>query len=106
LLTARTIEDAARIAGVGPSTLRRWLAQQTFRAAYRDARRAVLEHTIVRAQSASARALDTLERNLAADAPPAAQIAAARAVLDVAHRGGLLEDLAERVTEIERRGAS
>ena len=40
LLTQPSIEQAARVAGVGPKTLLRWLKLPEFQAAYREARRA------------------------------------------------------------------
>jgi transposase-like protein len=41
LLTARSIEEAARAAGIGTATLFRWQNLPEFQQAYRDAKRAV-----------------------------------------------------------------
>ena len=38
LLTQRTTDDAARAVGIGSATLRRWLKEAEFAAAYREAR--------------------------------------------------------------------
>jgi hypothetical protein len=39
LLTQRNIDDAARVAGIGPRTLLRWMKLSEFDCAYRKARR-------------------------------------------------------------------
>jgi AcrR family transcriptional regulator len=50
MLTARSVEDAARSAGVAPRTLYRWLKEKDFDAAYREARRAAFSQAIARLQ--------------------------------------------------------
>ncbi len=54
LLTQRSIEDAARVIGVGVSTLRRWMRRPEFDAAYRQARRDAMWQSIARLQQNSA----------------------------------------------------
>ena len=50
LLTQKSTEDAARVIGVGVSTLRRWMRIPEFDAAYREAIRAAFSQSIARLQ--------------------------------------------------------
>ncbi len=60
LLTEPTYAAAAVKAGVGQSTLYRWLHLRTFRAAYRQARRELVEAAVGRMQAATETAVETL----------------------------------------------
>lgn len=94
--------QAAALIGCGVSTLRRWLADPAFQAAYRAARRAVVEQAVAQLQRASGEAVAALHRNL--NAPrPGDQIKAALGILDRAARGVELIELAERLAALERR---
>ena len=95
---------AAAKAGIGESTLLRWLQAPEFKARYRDARRQVVEHAVCALQRATSTAVATLERNLTCGVP-AAEISAAKAVLDFAVKGVELVDLAERVEQLEQAAA-
>jgi len=53
LLMAPTLADAAQTAGIGEVTAWRWLKEQTFQTAYRDARRAVVQQAITQVQQAT-----------------------------------------------------
>src|ERR1019366_3898970 len=53
LLTRPSIEDAARVAGVGEKTLRRWLREPQFQARYLRARREGVSQAIARMQQAT-----------------------------------------------------
>ena len=102
LLTERTHALAAEKAQVAEQTLRRWLAtDRAFLAAYRAARRAVMDGVVGRLQQAGAAAVDALERNLTCG-KPADEVRAAVAVLAHAARGLEVADLLERVEELER----
>jgi hypothetical protein len=100
LLACPTILEAAARIEVDESTLRRWLKQPAFRAAYRQARAQVLEAAVGRLQQAASLAVDTLVKHLAAEKPGDA-IRAADLILQHAMRGAELLDLAERVDELE-----
>src|SRR4051794_26526076 len=80
LLSEPTIAAAATQAGIGESTLLRWMAEPEFKARYRAARRQVVESAIGRLQAVATKAVDTLERNLACGIP-AVEVGAAKAVL-------------------------
>src|SRR5262245_49407822 len=86
LLSEPTHATAAAAAGVAASTLHRWLQRPEFVAAYRTARRAVVEQAVARLQQVTGEAVETLRQNLSADNPNA-QIRAALGILDYAHRG-------------------
>jgi hypothetical protein len=102
LLTERTHAQAATKAKVAEQTLRRWLTKdQNFVAAYRAARRTVMDGVIGNLQQSASKAVDTLERNLTCGRP-GDEIRAALGVLDHASRGLEVGDLLERVEELER----
>ena len=105
LLTAPSVAEAAGRAGLGEATLRRWLREPGFAAAYRAARRHTLEPVVGRLQQAASAAVETLERNLAAQAE-SVQVRAAQLVLEQAFKGVELMDLAERVEALEAREAA
>lgn len=64
LLICRTHEEAARTAGIATTTLQRWFKLREFQAAYREARRMVLEQTIARLIQLHKDALKALHRNV------------------------------------------
>ena len=101
LLSERTIAEAATKAGIGESTLLRWLADPSFKSRYRAARGAVVESAIGRLQQGVTDAVDTLTRNLTCGIP-ASEIAAAKAMIDYSIKAVELVDLAERVEALEQ----
>jgi len=101
LLSEPTIAAAATKAGIGESTLLRWMAETDFKARYRAARRQVVEGAIGRLQQAATLAVDALTRNLTCGTP-AVEVGAARTILDQATKAVELVDLAERVEALER----
>ena len=106
LLTEPTHAAAAAKAGVSEATAQRWLKKPEFIAAYRRARRAVVEATIGRLQQAAVEAVEVLRRNMACGVP-AVEVRAAVAVLDQTLDGLELSDLAADVEALreEVRGA-
>lgn len=103
LLSEPTIIEAATKAGISESTLLRWMADPPFQARYRAARRQVVELSVSRLQQATGEAVETLRRNLTCGIP-AAEIAAAKAVIDFSIKAVELVDLAERIEALERAG--
>jgi hypothetical protein len=101
LLTEKTLDDAARRAGVSTKTLRRWLAHPVFARQYRQERSRIVEHAVARMQQASARAVEALELALTVGMP-ADRIRAARAILDYSVQGIDLFDVASRLEAVER----
>ena len=100
LLTAPSIAEAARLAGIGEATLHRWLREPGFAAAYRSARRQALDGAVGRLQQVAGAAVETLERNLEARAENV-QVRAAQILLEQAFKAAELMDLAERVEALE-----
>src|SRR5262249_27241768 len=100
LLTEPTHAAAATKAGVSEATLHRWLRLPEFQAAYRQARRSIVETAIGRLQQATGKAVEALERNLACQ-HPGSEIRAALGILDHAVKAVELLDVIERVEELE-----
>jgi hypothetical protein len=88
LLSEGTVEQAAKKAGVGYATLRRWLKEPGFREAYRQARRELVEGAVGRIQAATGQAVDTLLTVAKEGAKAGDRVRAAVALLDYALRGG------------------
>lgn len=107
LLTASTLTEAAKLAGIGEATARRWLKDDAFQAAYRDARRAVVQQAITHVQRVCSEAVVTLQAVMGdGEAPASARVSAAKAVLETAVKAVALEDLEARIVELEQqRGA-
>jgi hypothetical protein len=102
LLLAPTLADAAHTAGIGEVTAWRWLKEPTFQGAYREARRAVVQHAITQVQRATGEAVETLRSVMQdADAPASARVSAARVILETAVRAVELEDLEARIAALE-----
>ena len=102
LLAHPTLEAAASVVGVNAVTLTRWLQRRTFNDAYRQARRESVSHAIASVQAATSEAVDTLRAVMRdAEAPAGSRVSAAKAVLDTAIRGIELEDISERLAELE-----
>jgi hypothetical protein len=89
---------------VSARTLKTWLTQPDFLAAYRAARRQIVEAAVTRLQQVCLQAVLALHRNLSCG-KPTAEIAAARAILEQAIQGVDLYDLAGRVEALERQEA-
>jgi hypothetical protein len=103
LLTARSIEEAARAAGIGTATLLRWQNLPEFQQAYRDAKRAVFEQANARLQQATGAAVSTLLKvMLDPSSPPSTRMRAADSVLGHAARAIEMEDIEVRISNLER----
>jgi hypothetical protein len=102
LLAFPTVAKAAETVGVDESTLRTWLRDPDFRAAYRAARADVLERTVARLVAASVKAVEALERNRGA-ARAADQIRAALGILSHVTNGLAVSDLTAQVQELAAR---
>ncbi|MGO4144146.1 hypothetical protein AB4Y77_03600 [Paenarthrobacter sp. YAF11_1] len=102
-VTSSTREAAARV-GVSERTLRRWMGQAAFMAAYRAQTREVSAHALQSLMAAQQEAVQVLRDGLAADSIPT-RIRAASRLLEI----GLKvreHDIEERLEELERRAAS
>ena len=107
LLQAPTLADAAHTAGVGQVTAWRWLKKdEGFQTAYREARRAVVQHAVTQIQQATGEAVETLRAIMQAQtAPASAKVQAARVILEMAFKGIEMDDLEARIAALEALGA-
>jgi hypothetical protein len=87
LLTEPTYAAAAAKAGVGQSTLYRWLQLPAFRAAYRQARRELVEAAIGRIQAGTGQAVETLLAVAREGRRDGDRVRAAVALLEYSTRG-------------------
>jgi hypothetical protein len=102
LLTQTSIARAAKQVGISKATAIRWLAEPGFKAAFRSARREVLEAAIGRLQQVTTDAVKTLHASLRAK-PPTVRVTAARTILEYSLRGVEFLDLEDRMSALERR---
>jgi len=102
LLHESTLEKAAAACGTSESTLIRWLKDEKFKAAYRDAKREIVAHATTLLQRACGAAVEVLVK-VATDetAPASSRVSAARTILDLSVRSIEVEDLAARVELLE-----
>jgi hypothetical protein len=102
LLTNRSMEDAAKAAGISSTTLKRWLQLPEFKAAYLEARREVVRQANARIQQCSGAAASVLVRLMADPATPASVRArTALAILECANQSLELEDIEGRIARLE-----
>ncbi len=100
LLSTSTIKDAAEACGLTTVTLWRWFQLPEFAAAWRAARRQVVENAITQLQTAASEAVETLKRNLTCG-NEAVEVRAASLIIEQAVKGVELVDLQERVERLE-----
>jgi len=102
LLSQRSIEEAARVAGVAAKTLYRWLEVPEFQDAYLQARRQVCFQANARLQQASGAAASImLTLMLDTNVPASSRLRAADSVLDRGAKGIEQEDLEMRLRRLE-----
>ena len=101
-----TTEVAARL-GVNPRTVRKWRADPAFAEALEEATKETLRRTRQRLAALAHHACEALREVLRSpDAPPAAKVSSARAVLEYLAKFealSRLQDLEERVRALEER---
>jgi hypothetical protein len=103
LLSKGTVEQAAIASGIGTRTLYRWLKVPEFKDELRRARRDVFSQAMDRLQQGSLAAANTLLKTMVGpDTPEAVRIRAADTVLNHARKSIETEDIAARVSALER----
>ena len=103
LLSQRSIEDAARVAGAGARTLLRWLKLPEFDAAYRDARRKAFGQAVARLQQGTSAAATTLLKVMIdPNVSASVRVRAADSVLDHAAKAIEIEEIEARVAALEQ----
>ena len=104
LLYAPTIVEAAARVGMGESTLRRWLTDDTaFQAEFAAARHATFQAAISRIPALTVKAVATLAALLAAKEPPVVRLGAARTVAELGQHQYDAETILKKLDEIEAR---
>jgi hypothetical protein len=104
LLAEPTIRAAARTASLGERTLYRYLSDPVFKAELSARQTAILAQVTAAMVGLSGRAVETLRDVLDdKEATASVKVRAALGWLQQARQGVELQDLAERVTELERR---
>ena len=101
LLSHPTMREAAKDCGISETTLWRWLNDEAFQAAYRKARRQVVEQAMSELQAACSDAVATLRRNLKCGAANV-EVSAAKTILDQAVKAIELTDMEERLEQLEQ----
>jgi hypothetical protein len=103
LLDSPTIVAAAQAAGVGESTLRRWLRDdEEFQDKLRQSRQQALRHVSLRLQQRASEAVEALFDNITSEKRvEPGRAAMLRTALDFAFRAGAYNDLAERLEALE-----
>jgi transposase-like protein len=102
LLSSATIEDAAAIAGISPTTAYRWHAEASFKAEFRALQTELVEGSLVQLKMSMSEALAVLRSVMNNGGnPPAARVTAARAVLDNAFKAVETSDILERLEALE-----
>jgi transposase-like protein len=103
LLSQRNVDEAARVVGVDPKTLLRWLKLPEFQTAYRQARREAFSQSIARLQQGCAAAATTLLKIMVdPNAPASTRVRAAECVMNHATKAIEIEDIEVRVSELEK----
>lgn len=103
MLVCRTKKEAAQQAGVGTTSLQRWMKEdQEFIQAYRDGCREMTRDAARQAQIAVSEAVETIEEIMQDKTAQAyARISAARAVLEFATKLTEQCDIMEQLQELE-----
>jgi hypothetical protein len=103
LLTAPSVEAAAKQAGIGHTTLYRWMREDTaFQQAYRAARKHAVEQGIAQVQQATGEAVKALLEVLRDPlASATSRVQAARVILETALRALEIDDLETRIAALE-----
>jgi len=102
LLSASSVERAAKTAGMSRATLLRWMQDEGFKAELTAARRALVTEAISRLQVMLTDATATLHALLTCKAPTV-RLGAARALVEFAFRAKDAEDFESRLSALEQR---
>ncbi|MFP5260889.1 MAG: transposase family protein [Blastocatellia bacterium] len=102
LLSKPTMKEAAEAAGIGETTLWRWLQIKGFHTAYMKARRESVKQGIARLQNATGEAVTVLQEIMSdKESPRSVRVTAAKAIIEYSIKAVEIEDLAQRVEELE-----
>jgi len=100
LLSNPTIKDAATAANVSESTVWRLMQREDFQKKYKEAQDTALNGALGSLQGAATEAIDSLRKNLHCGTP-AAEVGAAKAILDFTFKVREQFDLENRIKQLE-----
>jgi len=104
LISHRTIEEASQSAGIGRTIIFKWLQNEDFQAAYRQARADVVRHAIAQAQNACSEAVTVLREIMnSTESPASTRVSAAKAILETSLKAVELEDIISRIEKLEEK---
>lgn len=103
LLETPSIEQACRQADIAKNTGYKYLRDEAFMKEYRGIRRELMQQVTGKLQQASEDAVKVLEEvmNDNVDSTPSARVQAAKNILDIAYRSIEIDDIQERVEQLE-----
>ena len=102
LLSHPTVEAAAKAVGIGHVTAWRWLKDPAFAERYREATRMATRHAAALLQAAAREAVANLREIQSKGASEAARVSAARTILEMAFKAADVEDIQQRLDELEQ----
>lgn len=106
LLAGRSVEAAAKEAGVNPATVHRWLNDPAFQAAQRDGRRLLAQQGLSLIQVATRTAVATVVELMSDKTkPPSVRLRAAQIIIESTVKWIELDDLATRLAALEGKHA-
>ncbi|WP_449460351.1 replication protein [Streptococcus suis] len=104
LMTAPTVTEASKLAGIARSTGQKYLKDITFRRAYRQYRNDIMQQATGKLQNASIRAVEVLEEIMDdKTVSPYARQQAAQTILNMAYKANEQIDMLEMIEELEMR---
>lgn len=102
LITEGSIKDAAKKAGIGETTLYRWMQEEEFNKQYREAKALTVSHVTARLRHSMTSAVDTLiEISENREAQPMARVVASKTLLEYGFEAHKMEDLQQRIEQLE-----
>ncbi len=103
LLQCASVDQACKEAGINRTTGYKYLKDELFMDEYRSLRRDAMQQVTAQLQKKSEEAVQVLAEVMNdKEAPHASRVTSAKNVLDVAYRSLELDDIAERIEEVER----
>lgn len=104
MMEEQSVSEAAKTAGVSHTTAYKYLDDETFKAELQRARRKAIDGISHRLRKLGNDAINTLRDNLTdAEATPATKNSTAKIILEFIYRSHELENVTERIDEMERR---
>ena len=102
MLAQPTVEAAAKAAGISYVAAWRWMKDEAVIARYRAARRDAMQHALARLEQAASGAVECLAEVQSKGESESARVSAARTILETALKVVELNDIQERLAELER----